>query len=91
MIRTLCAFMIMLAALVPNENVRYDTAVVTDSYYDYGDDANITYLVTSDGNEWAIYNTIVPIGTECVVKFDTNASDSIYDDAIINITFDCEI
>lgn len=82
-IKILCAILIALAALAPNGNARYDTAIVTDSYYDYGDDADIVYFVTPDGNEWAIYNEIIPEGTEIIVKFDTKGNENIYDDEVL--------
>ena len=81
--RIICALLIALAALSYNGNVRYETAIVTDSYYDYGDDADIVYFVTPDGNEWAVYNTIIPKGTEIIVKFDTKGNTNIYDDEVL--------
>ena len=79
----ICALLIILAALFPNGNIRYDTAIVTDSYYDYGDDANVVYFVTPDGNEWSIYDAVIPEGTECIVVFDTKGNENIYDDAVV--------
>lgn len=81
--RIICAIIIALAALASNGNVRYDTAVVTESYYDYGDDAYIVYFETPDGNEWAVYDAIMPEGTEIIVKFDTKGNANIYDDEVL--------
>ena len=81
--RIICAIIIALAALASNGNARYDTAIVTDSYYDYGDDANVVYFVTPDGNEWSIYDTAMPEGTEVIVKFDTKGNANIYDDEVL--------
>lgn len=85
MIKALCMFMMIFAALLPNEGTRYDTAVITETYYDYHEQAYVTVFITSDGNEWAAVDVPVSEYTECIVKFDTMHTSTKLDDAIISI------
>lgn len=80
--------MLMLILMPNGNNIRYDTAVVTETYYDSEEDANITCFATSDGNEWAAMDVDIPEGTNCVVKFDTRETKTVLDDVILSIICD---
>lgn len=83
-----CIVMLILILMPNGNNIRYDTAVVTETYYSSEEDANVTVFTTSDGNEWAATDVSITKGTNCAIKFDTMETKTVLDDAIISIV--CE-
>jgi hypothetical protein len=90
MLRVLSFIVSMVFAVLgsgePGESARYDRGVVVSSVYNEAvGDFYTTTIETSDGNLWVLEDVIAPVGSSCIVEFDTMGTATVFDDVIVSI------
>lgn len=87
--KTLIIILTMLCSLNTNgnENIHYDTAMVTSCNYYAEENTTIACFTDSNGTNWIEYGIEAPVGSKCIIEYDTKGNDDIYDDEITNIIY----
>ena len=80
------ALALILSVTNGNENIRYDNGTVMSNYL-YEEDYNIVVFVDSNGDEWIIEDSVAPVGSKCIIEYNTKGTEYLYDDEILSVIY----